>query len=686
MPPVVAAAAKIVGSVIFKSLIKTLVVNLVLSKISKALTSKPGTPRETFSIEFAETLAPRWIVYGQNRVGGLNVIPPIVTGNNGEYLHQVLVVAGTEIEAIDDVYFDDKFITPANSGTDGIVVSGPFANRANIRRYTGTDSQTVDTILDSALITWTSNHRGRGNAYVAVRYIYDTNVYKNGKPELKAVIRGRRVYDPRLDSSPGANPTNPLYRAYSTNPALCLADYLTLNIGVGDAPSRIDWLLVVAAANICDELVPIPGPATQRRYTCSIVLDAPTEEGVLESSIETLANAMMGACIYAGGRWRMYAGAWATPTFALTQDDVMGNMDVATAQSRKGGGYFNAVRGNYLDPAKNFQAVEFPSITSSAFEAQDGERIFKEVSFPACQSQYEAQRNSILLARQSRRRIVIRADFSLKAYNIRPYDVGTITLPELGLTNQTVRCVSWRLRPDPAIELTLQEIAQSDFNDPIVTDYTAAGSITIQPPASYVPGPVVDLTIQGISDGVALRWTAPDSAVAGVTYEVFEHTAASPFASATKIREAPQVSITIPRTDTTTRYYWVRSKYLVNTSAERPIGNGLAGTPTALSTGFRATAAPSSIFFQGPNSTVTSNSCNVSPVNGTGPFTYAWTHISGDASVAVSAPSAASTTFSTTGLANEEARSAVKRCTITDATSATALIDVSVTLRRENFS
>jgi hypothetical protein len=64
----------------------------------------------------------------------VNVIPPFNSGGNGEVLHQVLALAGHEVDSITDVYFDQEQITSASIGsitgatTDGLVSAGKYAN------------------------------------------------------------------------------------------------------------------------------------------------------------------------------------------------------------------------------------------------------------------------------------------------------------------------------------------------------------------------------------------------------------------------------------------------------------------------------------------------------------------------------------------------------------------------------
>jgi hypothetical protein len=93
---------------------------------------------------------------------------------------------------------------------------------------------------------------------------------------------------------------------------------------------------------------------------------------------------------------------------------------------------------------------------------------------------------------------------------------------------------------------------------------------------------------------------------------------------------------------------------------------------------FSAAASPTSLYEtrSGPGA-VTTDSTIVTPTGGTGPYTYAWALVSGDA-FTVNSPTAATTTFSTTLISGQE-KSAVYRCTVTDSLAAEATATVSIT-------
>jgi hypothetical protein len=562
----------------------------VLDEVGKLFLPDAPDPSVRQDIEYSGTVMPRRIIYGKVRVGGLNVLRPIATPpENGNNLHQILAIAGHECNAIPSVYFNETEIAAAAitavSGTedDGLVTTGFYApenhDHAWIRRYLGTSTQTVDYKLNAAAPTlWTSDHRGRGVCYLALTFRISEKKFGSGKPDVSALVEGKKCYDPRLDVSPGASPTNASYIAYTTNPALQLADYLMdENLGRGIPSTKIDWTLVVAAANICEESVDIPEATTQTRYTSSIVLEAAGDDRIHEQNIKALASAMMGTCYRQGGKYRMYAGAALSPSYDLTERDILG--DVSIRLETPMGDKYNFIRGTFTDAARNYQDVEFEPRGNAAYESADGDRLPKTVSFKAVTSNYEAQRNGIIVLRRGRMAKTISARFSLAAFSVRPWMVGTMTFADIGWTDQRVVCTSWKFVGDGTIELSLQEDSSTIWDDPTEEQYAEPGSGGAGTSGTYTPDPPSDLAVAALVGGLEASWTLPLEMLPGDVIELWQHTASTPFASATKIWEGTSSSVVLNKDDTTTRYYWVRARAANgNTSSVHPATNGVAGT------------------------------------------------------------------------------------------------------------
>jgi enhancing lycopene biosynthesis protein 2 len=636
---------------------------LLLNAAADALAPSPGKPPvQPVDVAYSGTLEPRRILYGQMKISGMHTLPPLTSGSNNDFVHIVLSMCGHKITAIDDVYFDTTRIASgdianvAHTLNDGLVsgnvTNNGYQGKAWIRRYDGTQTLT-DTILKNNFTAWDANHIGHGIPYLAVQLQFDPKIFTAGVPQITAVCRGKKLYDPRKDSTNGGSgPHRNLDEStweYSTNPALTTRDYLVGPLGLGEAQSRIDDVLVAAAANKCDEALTVPIPVlvgitnwttgskvvngqgtvfksalqngwyvmdptgvmvqvatvdsdtqftlaanyshasqaaqitqfnstsamtqVQARYTCSTLLDCTARP---EDNIATLAGAMMGRCFYSSGKWRMLAGAWYNADFALTEDDLVGGISVQCSTPRKD--LYNAVRGNYINPQKNYTPDEFPAVLNSAFETEDRERIYTETNFSCCTDRYEVQRNAMVLSRQSRNRHTITAQFGMSAFKIRPMMTGIVTIAEIGWFEQTVRCDSWRMYPNGTIEIQLTEAYSADWIDPLLTDYSITGINTAPPPGQYLPYPPTGLTFISVASGIQFVITLPAQVIAGTLVQIFEGLTSGAYAggTATLIAEMASTTIVIPKRDTVARFYWVRTKGPNGQfSPVFPTGNGI---------------------------------------------------------------------------------------------------------------
>jgi hypothetical protein len=674
--------------------VATLATTAAISKITEAIIGKPQVRKQPVDVEYTGTVEPRRVIYGELLASGINVIPPMTSGDANEFLHQVLAIAGHECNQLGDVYFNREVIGTISSITgtddDGKVTTGKYANKAWVRRYAGTDDQTVDYKLATAKPDqWTASHAGKGIAYFALTFKYDEETYRTGKPELTVLVQGKKVYDPRLDSTQtGGSGTqriaDPTTWTYSSNPALCLVNYLLDNrLGLGEDSTRIDWSLVMDAADICDELVNIPGSTTQKRYTCNVAL---TVTDRFEDNIKVLAQAMAGVCYYSGGLWRIYAGAWSSSAFTLTDNDLVnGGISVVTAYPYNQ--RYNSVRGQFVNKDRNWQPMEYQPVINTSYVTADGEQAWLETDFAACTNEYEAQRHAILLSRRSRNGQVATVKCGMSAFKIMPFQTGTVTFSEIGWLNKTVRCEGWQFDPSGAVELVLREEASTDWNDPLTTDYLTPTSVTTPVPDIYEPLPPTNLTVNTLDGSLSLSWTAPTVVPLGSQYDVYEYTSQTPFPSASKIWTGISTNVFLPQTDTTIRYYWVviRTPDGGVSDPEPPVNGvpaGAASIPSALS----LTISPSSLTSSGSNSSVTTASTTATPFGGTSPYTYAWTRQSGSTDIAVDSSTSATTTFTGTSLVSGSTYDAVFRCTVTDDAAATIYGDVSVSITRLAFS
>lgn len=218
-------------------------ISFALTAIRAILTPTPTVqgPRDRdVSINPLQPIPPRSIVYGFTKVSG--PFGFIEATNNKKYLHCVYLHAGHEITEYTQLIYDEK----AEDRSGGISSGPTFPNAARISEYLGTDMQAADPNLVNEVEKWTNAHQLKGIAYSYHRFV-GTNLPEGRIPGVSYYMKGKKVLDPRDQIT-----------KFTINPALILRDYLTdTRIGLGLSPARIIDSYVIAAANICEELVTV---------------------------------------------------------------------------------------------------------------------------------------------------------------------------------------------------------------------------------------------------------------------------------------------------------------------------------------------------------------------------------------------------------------------------------------------
>ena len=459
------------------------------------------------------------IIYGSAKVGGAIVFDE-ASGTNNEYLSRIVAFAGHEIEEFSEIYFDNFKVTSLDANGNvaqmqeidetGAAVGSPttrYNGLVAVRKVDGGHTASLGgTAFSNFSSNWTANHKLQGIAHLAITFKYDEDAFPNGLPTVTALIKGKKVYDPRTTLT-----------AWSENPALCLRDYLTDTVyGLGEASSAIDDTLVQTAANVCEETL---ATALVDRYTCNgafLSSKAPTD------IIEDLSDSMAGTVWYSQGNWRMKAGKYVAPTVTLTEDDLRGPISISTRHSRRDN--FNGVRGVFRGPETNYQPTEYPVVTNASFVTTDGgQESIVDYPTPFTNNSDAAQRLANIFLERVRSQITINAMFGLQAFKVQVGDIVNLTNTRLGFSSKPFEVASWEfnLTEDMSyfVALTLREITATTYDE--FTDVTV-----FETDNTTLPSPFDNTTIssgltitesgQLKSDGTFflladISWTAPSN-------------------------------------------------------------------------------------------------------------------------------------------------------------------------------
>jgi len=426
-----------------------LVTSLVTSWAMKALAPKASRSSSNSSgilVNTREPAAPQDFVYGEVRKGGVITFYE-ATGTDNKYLHQVIALAGHELQSIDSIYLNDEVVTIDGNN---LVTGDTWDNKIRIKTYKG-DQTTADSDLVSETSA-TSTFIGNGIAYLYIRYEYDQDVFANGLPLVTAKVRGKKVYDPRTDTT-----------SYSNNSALCIRDFLTSSYGLTD--NSIDEIDFASAANECDENVSLSAGGTEKRYTTNGIIKASTPAGTV---LEDLITSCAGTLFWGGGKWKLKAGAYSSPVKTLTLDDLRSQINLSTRVSMRDN--FNIVRGTFNDAEQDYITADYPEIKSSAFIDEDNdEEVALDLELPFTTSAATAQRLAKMTLFRGREQMTLSADFGLEALEVEVGDIIAFTNPRYGFDAKEFEVTGWRLAAsedagDLRVNLTLRETSAAAFD------------------------------------------------------------------------------------------------------------------------------------------------------------------------------------------------------------------------------
>lgn len=508
-------------------------------------------PQAQYSANYAGTAEAARLIYGTVIVGGMHTLPPFCTKNDGKFLHVLFSICLGEIEDIPEYYFDKETILASDctavTGTsnDGHVNTGKFKNKANIRAYRGTSTQTADYILTTEYpSTLTSDFRGRGIAYVALG-LWASKVYANGQvPQFTCKVKGRLIYDPR---------TGLVGSTASNNPALIWRDYMVNEVGFPS--SAIDDTLVSAAANICDQLVDIPpGPSTQqKRYTCDVMLNCADD---WEDNVRIILQTMQGTAVYRDGVWRLYAGAWDTPVASIGVDAWAREMTVrisAPMEER-----WNNVQAFYYDADRRYQRVPAYMRRNTTYESDDGERIPLELEVQGATNEYHAQRVAEFELRKSRNQLTIKGVLRPEFLKLATWDTVYVTDADYGWSSKSFRVTQMDMTQDGNVAVELVEEGSATWTDLARSEYNTATTWPTIDPGASVPEERTGLTITPQPGSITFQWNVSSETLPGEMTRILEAAVSSNATAASEIWRGSATGVNLTFASVATKAYWIQ--------------------------------------------------------------------------------------------------------------------------------
>ena len=470
----IAAGAWVVGT-----LVTTALTSFALRKLGPKAAGGGAENKGTL-LNARQAAASQEYVYGQVRKGGI-ITYMNTTGAENKYLHMVIAVAGHEVEEIGSVYVNDELISLDGSG----YVSGTrWGGKIRILKHLGNQTSWTDnfanasTNLKNTLASecgLPSAFVGAGIAYMYVRLEYDQDIFSGGMPTFTAIVKGKKIYDPRTATT-----------AYSNNAALVIRDYITSSNGLNDA--AVDDTYFSAAANDCDDAIPLAAGGTQARYTVDGVINA---DSTIGNALADMMEACNGALFFSGGVWKMKAGVYSASVKSFTLDDFRSGITMPTRLSRRDN--FNRITGKFIDASSDWIETDFPAITSAAFLSEDnGVENTLDVGLNLVTNAARAQRLAKQKLFRSREQMTITAEFGLSALDVEVGDIIDLTVDRYGWSAKEFEVAAWKLIVSDSgslrVAMTLRETSEAAFawdatetaiiaNNTTLLDYTSVPAL-----------------------------------------------------------------------------------------------------------------------------------------------------------------------------------------------------------------
>ena len=409
------------------------------------------------------------VIYGERKVGGTRVFVE-TSGSDNEYLYVCLVLCEGEVNAIGDVYINDVLSTDAKYS--GLVL---------IDKKLGTDTQTASTVLTPAP-SWTTSHTLKGVAYLGMRFKWDRDVF-GSIPDVQAVVQGRKCYDPRDATT-----------VYTTNPALCLLDYLTntrYGKGLPSSAFESDYASWKSSADFCESnVVSYTGGADINIFDSNTVLDV--SKSIIDN-VKILLSGMQGQLVYTQGVYKLIIERDYSASYAFTEDNILGGISVV-GEKRKD--KYNRVIATFTNPDKNWQSdqIEYPeagSATYTSLKAEDsGFELETRVALDTVTNVYQARNIAYTLLYRSRSQIKCSFLATVDALQVAVGDIVTVTHSSLGWSSKKFRVIGLSLQADGNVGVSLHE------HDATIYSWNEGAEVE-QPAGTSLPDP---FTVGAISE------------------------------------------------------------------------------------------------------------------------------------------------------------------------------------------
>ena len=457
------------------------------------------------------------VIYGTRKVGG-NVVFLESSGTANESLFMAIVLSEGEIDDITQIFVNDNLVTFSADIADNtqITVASSDSNffdtqnsasLITVEPHFGTDSQSASSLL-SGLSSWTSDHRLRGHAYLAIKFTWNPDKF-GSLPTVNAVVKGRKVYNPNLDSTVTGGSgshrkdTSSTWE-YSDNPVYQLLDYLRndrFGMGIPNSYFDSDFADWQTAGDVCDtDITPFSGASSIDLMDSHTVVD--TSKKAIDN-VKEFVKGSRAFLNFSAGKYKILVESSGSASITLTEDNILGGI---TVSSKNKNSRYNRVIVNFTNPDKNFMSdqAQFPPVDETGIASADQHATMKTADggillegrfdFPMFTSPYQAQEMAEIILRRSRSSLDVTLKADATALELSIGDIVNVTHATPSFSAKPFRVQGMSLNADETIGLQLSEHQDSYYTFGTQQEVATIPSTTLPNPFSVTAPASITLT------------------------------------------------------------------------------------------------------------------------------------------------------------------------------------------------
>lgn len=543
--PVIAAIITVAKAVLATKIIQRVIAAVAISALSRSLQPKSKASAIDRSSRLTKRRDPspfREAILGTGATAG-SFVDGVAYGPDQMMYLEIIRLADHECDGLVSVISGGKTLT---INGDGSVQE--YVESGTPRMWIWFEAGSWNATAHSEVITafggrYSANDRGRGICRAVVKCDMRSEKLFPGRsvPDLRFVIRGARIYIPRLDVSLGGSHQWGNYATYQWTDNLADIAYnvargiyqyggSTPDFVAGGSYEAEELPLAHYAAEgaACATQIALKGGGSEARYRGGIIIQ---DDDQLEDALIDLAAGAGGFMLERGGSLLFHAGIARTPVATLTDKDFIQGKTARTWRVRARE-RFNVVSGKFTDPSLRYEVGPLPERRSPSDIASDnGEERVDTLSLGVVQSGTQGQRVMEIRRRLNRRSGLFTAQLPPAWQHLEAGDWINYTSAKRGWT-KTFVIMPLELQTGQedmlANNVTLVEVSANDFTWNPATD-----QLDVTNPAPVGPGVVPDGSVAGFAasaatlvnddesaPGLNVSWTPPtDPTVVQVAVE-----------------------------------------------------------------------------------------------------------------------------------------------------------------------